>query len=208
MIRLQGFRIIELGQVKNPRWPRLLKIAKITKSTSSPVPIGIIGYKFTWNLGIQNCKSKKITAELGHRDLLSVYKSNFTQMPISQENMNVYLSDSITMVPEWNHFIFMQIDNPRWPPGAIAKNSTNTKMTISQEPKDEIDSVLCQNVSCMKLFCFFEWNHFKFMQTDYPRWPSGAVTKNCINTKMTISQEPLVEIDPSLCQNASCMKPF
>ena len=26
--------------------------------------------------------------------------------------------------------------------------------------------------------------------------------------KMTISQEPLVEIDPALCQNVSCMKPF
>ena len=45
------------------------------------------------------------------------------------------------------------------------------------------------------------------MQIDYPRWPSGAVTKNSINTKM-ISQEPLVEIDPTLCQNVSGMKPF
>ena len=26
-------------------------------------------------------------------------------MPISQENMNVFWSDSITMVPEWNTFI-------------------------------------------------------------------------------------------------------
>ena len=87
------------------------------------------------NLGIQNYKNKKkSTAELGHRDILSVYKSNFAQMPISQENMNVYLTDSITMVPEWNHNIFMQIDNPRWPPGAVSKNGTNTKMTISQEP--------------------------------------------------------------------------
>ena len=25
---------------------------------------------------------------------------------------------------------------------------------------------------------------------------------------MTISQEPLNEIDPTLCQNVSCMKPF
>ena len=46
------------------------------------------------------------------------------------------------------------------------------------------------------------------MQNDYPRWPSGVVTKNSINMKMTISQEPLVEIDPTLCQNISCMKPF
>ena len=35
------------------------------------------------------------------------------------------------------------------------------------------------------------------MQIDYPRWPPGTVTKNSINTKMTISQDPLVEIDPT-----------
>ena len=46
------------------------------------------------------------------------------------------------------------------------------------------------------------------MQIDYLRWPSGAVTKNSINMKMTVSQEPLVEIDPTLCQNVSRMKPF
>ena len=73
-------------------------------------------------------------------------------MPISQENMNVFWSDSITMVAEWNHFMFMQIDNPRWLPGAVTIKSTNTKMTISQEPLDEIDPSLCQNVSCMKPF--------------------------------------------------------
>ena len=34
------------------------------------------------------CKyKKKSTAELGHSDLLSVYKSDFTHMPKSQENM-------------------------------------------------------------------------------------------------------------------------
>ena len=47
------------------------------------------------------------------------------------------------MVPEWNHFIFMQIYNPRWPPGAVTKNSINMKMSISQEPLVEIDSTLC-----------------------------------------------------------------
>ena len=69
-------------------------------------------------LGIQNCK-KKSTAELSDSDLLSVYMSSFAQMPIAQENMNVFWSNSITMVPDWNHFIFMQINNPRWPPGTI-----------------------------------------------------------------------------------------
>ena len=98
---------------------------------------------------------KNSTVELGHSDLLRVYKSNFAQMPISQENMNVFWSDSITMVPEWNHFIFMQIDNARWPPGAVIKNSTNTKMTTSQEPLVEIDPTLCQNVSSIKPFGVF-----------------------------------------------------
>ena len=78
-----------------------------------------------WNLDIQNCKKK--VAALGHSDLLSVYKSKFAQIPICQENMNVFWSDLITMVPEWNHFIFMQIDNPRWPPGAVTKLAQTRK---------------------------------------------------------------------------------
>ena len=50
-----------------------------------------------------------------------------------------------------------------------------------------------------------KWNYFIFMQIDYPRWPPGTATKNSINTKMTKSLDPLVEIDPSMCQNVSCM---
>ena len=73
-------------------------------------------------------------------------------MPVSQENMNVFWSDSFTMVAEWNQFMFMQTDNLRWLPGAVTKNSINTKMTMSQEPLDEIDPSLCWNVSCMKPF--------------------------------------------------------
>ena len=46
------------------------------------------------------------------------------------------------------------------------------------------------------------------MQIDYPKWPSGEVTKNSINTKMMTAQEPLVEIDLTVCKNVSCMKPF
>ena len=49
---------------------------------------------------------------------------------------------------------------------------------------------------------------FIFMQIDYPRWLPGTVTKNSINTKMTISQDPLVEIDPTSGQNVSCMSPL
>ena len=104
-------------------------------------------------------------------------------MSISQKNMNAFWSDLITMVPEWNHFIFMQTDDYRWPPGAVTKNSTNKKMTISQEPLDEIDPTLCHYVFCMKLFWLFEWIYFIFMQTDYPKWSSGAVTKKSINTE-------------------------
>ena len=48
-----------------------------------------------------------------------------------------------------------------------------------------------------------KWNYFTFMQIDYPRWPPATVTKYSINMKMTISLDPLVEIDPSLCQNVS-----
>ena len=45
------------------------------------------------------------------------------------------------------------------------------------------------------------WNSFIFMQIDYPRWPPGTVTENSINTKMTISQDPLIELDPTFGQN-------
>ena len=76
-------------------------------------------------------KIKQNTSESGHSDLLCVYKSNFTQMPISRENVNVFCSDLITMVPKWNYFILMQIDYPRWPSGTVTKNSINTKVTIS-----------------------------------------------------------------------------
>ena len=65
--------------------------------------------------------------------------------------------------------IFMQIDYPRWPSGAVTKNSINTKMTISQEPLVEIDPTLCQNVPCMKLFDFLQFGN--------TRWPPFAVTK-------------------------------
>ena len=44
--------------------------------------------------GLLNSK-QPATAELGYSDLLSVYKSNLAQMPISQENMNEFWSDSI-----------------------------------------------------------------------------------------------------------------
>ena len=36
----------------------------------------------------------------------------------------------------------------------------------------------------------------------------ASVTKNRINMKMNISQEPLIENDPALCQNYFCMKTF
>ena len=75
--------------------------------------------------------NKKKQKQYGHSDLLCVYKSNFAQMQIYRENVNVFCSDLITMVPKWNYFIFMQIDYPRLPPGTVTKNSINKKMTIS-----------------------------------------------------------------------------
>ena len=58
------------------------------------------------------------------------------------------------------------------------------------------------NVFCSDLITMVpKWNYFIFMQIDYPRWPPGTVIENSINTK-------LVEIDPSLCQNVSCMNPL
>ena len=85
--------------------------------------------------------------------------------------MNVFCSDLITMVPEWNYFIFMQIDYPRWPPGTVTKNSLNMKMTISQDLLVEIDPTLRQNVSCMKPLYFF-------LQFGIPIWLPFANTKN------------------------------
>ena len=123
-------------------------------------------------------KIKKSTVELGHSDLLSVYKSSFAQMPISHENMNVFLSDSITMVPEWNHLIFMQIDYPRWPPGAVTKNSMNTKMTISKEPLVEIDPF------CARMFLV--WSHFDFL--------NGTISNLCKLTSQDGHQGPLLKI--------------
>ena len=49
-------------------------------------------------------------------------------MPMSEENMN----DIGQIRSQWSHFIFMQIDNPRWPPWALLKIA-QTRMTISQE---------------------------------------------------------------------------
>ena len=66
------------------------------------------------------------SAALG-RPAMKLLGTNSAQMSISQENMNVLRSDLITMVPEWNYFIFMQIDNPRWPPGAVTKIALTRK---------------------------------------------------------------------------------
>ena len=63
----------------------------------------------------------------------------------------------------------MKIDHLRWPPGAVAKSSINTKMTMSQEPLVETDPTLCQNVSCMKPNLNFLMELLNFMQIDYPR---------------------------------------
>ena len=81
-------------------------------------------------------------------------------------------------------------------------------MTISQEPWVEIDPTVPECFLYEAVLIFLNGTISKFMQIDYPRRPSEAVTKISINMKMTISQEPSVEINPILCQNVSCVKPY
>ena len=77
--------------------------------------------------------------------------------------MNVFCSDLIIMVSEWNYFIFMPIDFPRWPPGTVTQSSINTKITIFQDPLVEIDPTLFQNVSCINPLYFFCSLRFLFV---------------------------------------------
>ena len=60
----------------------------------------------------------------------------------------------------------------------------------------------------MKPFDFLNGAISNLCKLTIPDGRQGTVTKNSLNTKMTISQEPMVEIDPTLCQNVSCMKLF
>ena len=106
-----GSRNCKIGSGRISKMAAVTKNSKINKINFFS---RTIGYKFSWNISgtlVFNIV-KKNKAELGHSDLLSIYTSNFAQMPTSQEKMNVFWSDSITMVPKWNYFIFMQIDNP------------------------------------------------------------------------------------------------
>ena len=85
-------------------------------------------------------------------------------MPITRENVNVFCSDLITVVPKWNYFIFMQIDYPRWLPGTVTKNSITRKRQYLKTHWLK----LCQNVSCMNpLYFFAVWDS-----------KMAAVTKN------------------------------
>ena len=65
MIRLHGFRLVEMGQVKNPRWLLLLKIAKNNNnkinffSRTTEYFWLNFGMKYQRNIGIQNCKNEK-----------------------------------------------------------------------------------------------------------------------------------------------------
>ena len=78
MIRLQGFRIIKFSWVENSRWPPLLKIAKLIKSSFSSELLGIFGWNFVWNISrtlmlIDIKMKKKSVAELGHNGHLKIY---------------------------------------------------------------------------------------------------------------------------------------
>ena len=76
------------------------------------------------------------------------------------------------------------------------KNKTQqSKVTVTYFVFTSPNLLRCQylekknvNVFCSDLITMVpKWNYFIFMQIDYPRWPAGTVTKNSINTKMTIS---------------------
>ena len=77
-----GFQNYKFGSGQESKIATITKKSKNIKSTFSPEPFDIIGYKFAWNISgtlvfkIVKIK-KKSTPELGHSDLLSVYKSNF-----------------------------------------------------------------------------------------------------------------------------------
>ena len=64
MIRLQGYRIIKLSVVENSRWPLLLKIAKLIKSSFSPERLSIFDWNFVWSISrtlmLIDIKMKKI----------------------------------------------------------------------------------------------------------------------------------------------------
>ena len=103
--------------------------------------------EYQWDIGIKN--RKKFTTEIDYSDLLSHYKSDFAQMPMSPQNKNILWSDLIKMVPELNFLKFKQTDYPSWLPWAFIRNSIHMKMTISQEPLIEIDPTYCQNNNCI-----------------------------------------------------------
>ena len=72
---LQNDKIQPGGEQK---WPLYLKIAKAIKSFSSELH-GIYGWNSVWSISgtlvfFQNYQHKKTVAELGHSDLLPVYK--------------------------------------------------------------------------------------------------------------------------------------
>ena len=56
MTRLQGLSNVKLGRSNIQDGCVLLKIAKTTKSISSPENFGM---EYQWKIGVQNCKNEK-----------------------------------------------------------------------------------------------------------------------------------------------------
>ena len=72
MIRLQGFRTINFSLVENSRWPPLLKIAELLKSSFSPEWLGIFGRNLDLDVDwYQN--EKKSVQEVGYNGCLKIY---------------------------------------------------------------------------------------------------------------------------------------
>ena len=56
--------------------------------------------EYQWNVGIENCKNKKKNPQQNKVTMTYLVFTGVAQMPISQENMNVFWSDLITVIPE------------------------------------------------------------------------------------------------------------
>ena len=133
MISLQGFRTRKLSLVENPRWPQVLKISKLLKSTFSPELLRIFGWIFAWiisgTLVFKNIKMKNICSRICHRDLF--YPNKIYIDPNIKVHSDDLFSKNTAPPPHVFFKIHMQhhqtagflrliefslVENPTWPP--------------------------------------------------------------------------------------------
>ena len=77
MVRRQCFRIVKFSLVENSRWPPLLNMAKLIKSSFSPARLSIFGWNFIWGISrtlmLIDIKLKTICSGIGHNGPLKIY---------------------------------------------------------------------------------------------------------------------------------------